>query len=103
MKTPPTVKLADLSRDFSYRLMEENTAPMPDGHVFRVSLWETPRPGGRRIQARTLDGAGLFDTLDCTSYADAENRYHRWAEQFLPRGHLPEVEPELVDALEGRE
>lgn len=101
MKTPPTVKLDDLSRTLAYRLLETSSVPIADGHVFVVSLWETARQGGRRIQVRTLDGAGLYDTNDCIGYGDAENRYYRWVESILPRGHLPEVERELVEALEG--
>lgn len=103
MKTPPTVKLDNLSRNFSYRLIDTRQIPMPDGHVFVLTLWETPRGTGRRIQVRTLDGAGLYDTNDCIGYADAENRYYRWVESILPRGHLPEVDRELVAALEGGE
>lgn len=105
MKTPPTVKLDNLSRNFVYRLMEPpRTVPIADGVYFVLTLWATPHgANGRRIQVRDLDGAGLYDTLDCTGYADAENRYFRWVEGLLPRGHLPDVESKLVEALEGGE
>lgn len=109
MKTPPTIKLLDLGKvtvypgPGQYRLIEKFPITFPDGTVWEGTLWSTPSSShGRRIQVRTLDGAGLWDSDNSFCIANVTNALDNWLAQFLPRGHLPEVEPELAAALDYR-
>ena len=100
MKTPDARRLDKIE---SRLFIETFEIRLPDGRVWEGTLWKSAtRPEGRRIQVRTLppDSFGLWDSGDCFCVANATNKLDNWLGQFLPRGHLPEVEPELVEALE---
>lgn len=101
MKTPDARRLEMIDHR---RFIESFEIRLPDGRVWEGTLWRAAtRPEGRRIQVRTLapDSFGLWDSDDCYDWSNATNKLDNWLAQFLPRGHLPEVERELVEALEG--
>ena len=68
-----------------YRLVKEFPITLPDGTVWKGSMWAR-RDGSRcrRFQVRNSAGVGLYDTDDCHDFGNARFKLEQWLATQIP-------------------